>query len=103
MSEARHLAVEAASLTVTASYDMRGSILAGTAEHRAHSFETVLEVSANAPEADVAAMVATAERMCFVLDAIQRPHAVKRRVVVNGAPLTGESADGQSGDAEVRG
>lgn len=82
--------VERAVLMVTAEYDMLGSILAGTAEHRVHGIETRLELESPAPAEAVAALVTQAERMCFVLDAVdavRRPHAVTRRVLHNGEPL----------------
>ena len=87
MSEARKIPVERAVLTVTAGYDMLGSILAGTAEHRVHGIETRLELESPAPAEVVAELVTQAERMCFVLDAVHRPHAVTRRVLHNGEPL----------------
>jgi hypothetical protein len=67
---------------------MSGSILGGTAEHRLISIETDLAVTADAPVDEVAEIVDQAERMCFVLDAINRPHEVNRQVSVNGQRLT---------------
>jgi hypothetical protein len=74
-------------MTVTAGFDMLGSILADTAEHRLHAIRTSLEISSPEPREAVAALVAAAERMCFVLDAIRRPHDVERHVILNGTPL----------------
>jgi len=87
VSEARHVALERVELTVTPTFEMTGSILADTVAHRLSALETHLELTAAAPREVVRQLVATAERMCFVLDAIQRPHAVHRTVLVNGAPL----------------
>jgi organic hydroperoxide reductase OsmC/OhrA len=67
---------------------MSGSMLAGTAQHRLESVETALAITA--PEADseaIASLVEQAERMCFVLDALQRPHAVGRSTSLNGVAL----------------
>ncbi len=64
-------------------------MLAGTAEHRLEAIDTALAITAGpdiAP-ADVGAMVEQAERMCFVLDAIQRPNAVTRTTSLNGLRL----------------
>ena len=66
---------------------MTGSILAGTAEHRLLAMETHLEVEADQDPEVVRSIVAQAERMCFVLDAIERTHEVVRRSSLNGAPL----------------
>ena len=63
-------------------------MLAGTAEHRLVSVETDLSITA--PGADpetVGALVDQAERMCFVPDALQRPHDLERRSSLNGRPL----------------
>ncbi len=76
-------------MTVTAAFETTGSIAADTAEHRVHRVETVLDIQSPAPRDDVSAMVTTAERMCFVLDAIRRPHEVHQRVVINGASIDG--------------
>jgi hypothetical protein len=67
---------------------MSGSILAGTAEHCLDGMVTDLSITA--PGADpgvIRSAVDQAERMCFVLDALQRPHPVERRTTVNGHDL----------------
>ena len=74
-------------MTVTPSFEMSGSILAGTAEHRLVGIETDLAIVGPADEEVLAAAVDQAERMCFVLHAVERPHRVTRRVSVNGRPL----------------
>jgi uncharacterized OsmC-like protein len=66
---------------------MAGSILAGTASHRLEGIETELELTADADADKIAAVVDQAERMCFVLDALQRTHAVSRTATLNGEPL----------------
>ena len=66
---------------------MSGSMLAGTAEHRLDGIGTDLSVTAPGVDADdLAAMVDQAERMCFVLDAIERANPVDRRTTINGQP-----------------
>jgi hypothetical protein len=32
----------------------------------------------------VAQLIATAERMCFMMDVVRKPHEVRTRVTVNG-------------------
>ncbi len=66
---------------------MSGSMLVGTAAHRLDGIGTDLSVTAPGAAADeLAAMVEQAERMCFVLDAIERSHTVDRRTTINGEP-----------------
>lgn len=74
-------------MTVTPSFEMSGSILGGTAEHRLTAIETDLAITADAEVDEVAEIVDQAERMCFVLDALNRPHAVTGQVSVNGQRL----------------
>ena len=76
---------------------MSGSILAGTAEHRLLGIETHLEIETDRDPEVIRQVVDQAERMCFVLDAIGRPHEVSRRTSLNGTalPPRGEAADGE--------
>lgn len=74
-------------MTVTPSFVMSGSILAGTADHRLESIETELDITADADPEKFAAVVDQAERMCFVLDALQRTHSVARTATLNGQGL----------------
>ncbi|MGI9597352.1 MAG: hypothetical protein ACR2QK_14410 [Acidimicrobiales bacterium] len=74
-------------MTVTPSFVMAGSILAGTAEHRLAGIETSLDITTVDENVDIGAIVDQAERMCFVLDALERPHSVSRRTTVNGSLL----------------
>ncbi len=66
---------------------MSGSMLAGTAEHRLESIRTAVDVTAAADAKTIAAIVDQAERMCFVLDAIERSHDVERIATLNSQPL----------------
>lgn len=66
---------------------MSGSMLAGTAEHRLASIETALSIQSDHDVEEVRAIVEQAERMCFVLDSLQRPHDVSRTTTLNGEPL----------------
>lgn len=74
-------------MTITPSFEMSGSILAGSAEHRLVGIETDLAITGDAEPEVLADIVDQAERMCFVLDAINRAHEVTSRVSVNGQPL----------------
>ena len=66
---------------------MAGSIKADTAAHSLAGIETALAVSSDADPDEVAAAVDQAERMCFVLDAIERSHTVHRTTSLNGQAL----------------
>lgn len=77
-----------ATMVVTPSFVMSGSMLAGTAEHRLDSIRTALDVASEADGETIASIVDQAERMCFVLDAIERSHGVERTATHNGQPLS---------------
>lgn len=66
---------------------MRGSMLAGTAEHRLVGIETHLDIRTGQDPATVRAMVEQAERMCFVMDAVTRPHQIATTTTHNGEEL----------------
>jgi organic hydroperoxide reductase OsmC/OhrA len=87
VSEARHIELDSVRMTVTPTFEATGSILAGTARHMLSDVQTTLEIESRAPRADVATLVETAEQMCFVMDALQRPHEVARTVMINGVPV----------------
>ena len=74
-------------MVVTPSFEMSGSMLAGTAAHRLVGISTSVAIESAEPADTVAALVDQAERMCFVLDALERPHEVTRSFTLNGAPL----------------
>jgi hypothetical protein len=75
-------------MTVTPQFSQEGSILADTVESRLLGIDTELEINTSAPREEVAKLVATAERMCFMMDAVREPHEVRSRVTVNGAVLS---------------
>ena len=74
-------------MTVTPVFASGGSILADTIENHLVSLETALQITSPAPGETIAKLVQTAERMCYVLDAIRRPHDVRGTVTLNGEPL----------------
>ncbi len=74
-------------MVVTPSFIMSGSMKAGTAEHRLESIRTAIDVVSDADPETIAAIVDQAERMCFVLDAIERSHSVERTASHNGRAL----------------
>jgi hypothetical protein len=74
-------------MTVSPRFSQEGSILADTIQSRLIALETSLEVTTSAPRDVVAQLIATAERMCFMMDAIREPHVVSTRVTVNGTTL----------------
>ena len=74
-------------MTVTPSFEMSGSMLAGTAEHRLVGIDTHLDIITEQDSATVRAMVDQAERMCFVMDAVTRPHEISSITTRNGEEL----------------
>ena len=84
MGEARKIAITSADVTVTPTFEMSGSMLAGTARHRLVSIASHLDLKADADRATISAIVDQAERMCFVIDAIENLHTVQRSVTING-------------------
>lgn len=88
MSEAKKVEFERVSLVITPRFEQTGSIGAGNASSRLVDVQTKLELESGADEAVVAAVVAQAEKMCFVLDAIRNPRTVNASVALNGASLT---------------
>jgi len=72
---------------VTPSFEMSGSMLAGTAEHRLVGVETHLDLTTDHDPATVRALVDQAERMCFVMNAIAEPHEIAISTTRNGAAL----------------
>ena len=87
VSEARHIELDQIAMTVSPRFSQEGSILADTVQSRLIDLETSLEITTSAPREVVAQIIATAERMCFMMDAIREPHEVRTRVTVNGAAL----------------
>jgi hypothetical protein len=88
VSEARHIALDQVVMTVSPRFSQEGSILADTIQSRLLDIETSLEITTSAPREAVAQLIATAERMCFMMDAIRQPHEVRTRVTVNGTAMT---------------
>jgi hypothetical protein len=66
-----------------------GSIGADDIESRLSDVETRLEIESAADEEVIAGLVGTAERMCFMMDAIRNPHPLTSTVTLNGSPLAG--------------
>lgn len=74
-------------MTVTPRFEQTGSIGADTAASRLLDVETRLEITSSHGKSEIARLVATAERMCFLMDAIREPHAVHARTTLNGEAL----------------
>ena len=79
--------LDAARMTVSAGFEMRGSIVAGTSEHRLADVSTALEIESTAGPDAIAQLVGQAERMCFVMDAIQQRHEIRRQTTLNGETI----------------
>ena len=88
VSEARHIELDEIAMTVSPQFSQEGSILADTIESRLLGIDTELQITTSAPREAVAKLVATAERMCFMMDTIREPHEVRSRVMVNGEALS---------------
>jgi organic hydroperoxide reductase OsmC/OhrA len=86
-SEARKIELSEVSMTVTPRFEQTGSIGADTATSRLIDVETSLHIESDAPPEDIAKLVSTAERMCFLMDAIREPHEVRNSTSLNGQPL----------------
>ena len=86
-SEARKIELRDVSMTVTPRFEQTGSIRADTAQSRLIDVETSLHIDSPAEPEKIAALVATAERMCFLMDAIREPHEVRNSTSLNGEPL----------------
>ncbi|MGH2586539.1 MAG: hypothetical protein ACRDJE_16615 [Dehalococcoidia bacterium] len=91
MSEARAIELDGVRMRVTPRFGGSGSILADTVKNRLVDIETALEIESTAPKEDVAKLVATAERMCYMMDVIRQPHEVRASVTLNGEPLDGRT------------
>lgn len=74
-------------MVVTPSFDQVGSIRGGDVQSRLLDVQTKLELESSADSEQVSALVATAERMCFLMDAIRNPHPVEASVTLNGVTL----------------
>lgn len=74
-------------MVVTPSFEQVGSIRGGDVQSRLLDVQTKLELESSANTRQIGELVATAERMCFLMDAIRNPHAVDASVTLNGAAL----------------
>ena len=88
-SEARKIELKDVSMTVTPRFEQTGAIGPDTAASRLLDVSTALHIESDAAEADIAKLVATAERMCFLLDVIRQPHTVHSTASLNGKPIVG--------------
>lgn len=86
-SEARKIELRDISMTVTPRFEQTGSIAADTVRSRLVDVETSLHIDSPAPPETIAKLVATAERMCFLMDTIREPHEMRNSTSLNGQPL----------------
>ena len=86
-SEARKIELRDVSMTVTPRFEQTGSIGADTVRSRLVDVETSLHIDSPADPEKIAKLVATAERMCFLMDTIREPHEVRNSTSLNGQPL----------------
>lgn len=88
-SEQRKIELDDVRMTVTPRFEQTGSVGADTIASRLVDVETSLDISSPAPKEDIERLVATAERMCFLMDVIRNPHPVHASVRLNGQTLDG--------------
>ena len=86
-SEARKIELNDVSMIVKPRFEQTGSIRADTVSSRLIDIETSLNIESTAPREEIEKLVATAERMCFLMDTIRQPHEVRNEVSLNGDPL----------------
>ena len=86
-SEARKIELRDVSMRVTPRFEQTGSIGADTAASRLLDVETALHIESDAEPEVIARLVATAERMCFLMDTIREPHEVHNSTMLNGEAL----------------
>jgi len=100
VSEAKKVELDRVAMVVTPRFEQTGSIVRGDAASRLIDVETKLELESGADAQVVARLVATAERMCFLMDAIRNPHPAHTRVALNGRALdiTPDTTPDTSGD-----
>lgn len=75
-------------MTVTPRFEQTGAIGPDTVASRLLDVATALHIDSAAPADEIEKLVATAERMCFLLDVIRQPHEVHSSTSLNGKPLT---------------
>lgn len=85
VSEARKIELDRVNVTVTPSFEQTGSIGRDDVKSRLLGVATHLEIDSQADTQKVNTMIATAERMCFLLDAIRNTHTVASSVSINGS------------------
>ena len=85
VSEARKIELDRVNVTVTPSFDQTGSIGKDDIQSRLLGVTTHLEIDSAADTQKITTLVTTAERMCFLLDAIRNTHAVESSVSINGS------------------
>jgi len=86
-SEARKIELRDVSMRVTPRFEQSGSIGADTVASRLIDIETELHIDSDESPEVIARLVATAERMCFLMDTIREPHEVHNSTKLNGALL----------------
>ena len=79
--------VQKARVHVTMRNKQEGSVLHGTVQAGCLGIETRLELESDEPPERVAALVRTAERGCFTIQALLEPVQVATSTTLNGEPL----------------
>jgi len=85
VSEARKIELDRVNVTVTPSFDQTGSIGRDDIQSRLLGVATHLDIASSADAEKINALIATAERMCFLLDALRNTHEVTSSVSISGS------------------
>tara|TARA_R110002073_G_scaffold3345_15_gene22584 strand:+ start:3903 stop:4187 length:285 start_codon:yes stop_codon:yes gene_type:complete len=86
-SEARKIELTDVSMTVIPRFEQTGSIGADTIQSRLIDIETALHIESPASPEAITKLVATAERMCFLMNTIREPHEMRNSTSLNGSML----------------
>ena len=73
---------------VVARFRVQGSVLQESIQADGVGIETRLEIDSTAPPEQVARLVRTAERGCFIMQSLLKPVPVTCTTLLNGAPLS---------------
>ena len=87
VSEARKIELTQVALTVSPQFEQTGSIRADDVASRMIGVDTEVQLESAADPSAVAGLIATAERMCFLMDVIRNPHPATLRVTLNGSAI----------------
>jgi uncharacterized OsmC-like protein len=74
---------------VTTHFRVDGSVLADSIQSEAVGIETRLEIDSPESPEKISRLIRTAERGCFVMQALLKPVPITSTTLLNGQPLAG--------------